>query len=95
MGHHLFIWRIYHASEDGCITFRGNVFHDAPYGAAIYSTIAPEAEKQLRFENNIYYKNEDDYLIRLGGKNYGKNEFEAYQAEQDNDRGSRVENIFA
>ena len=44
---------------------------------------------------NIYYKNEDDYLIRLGGKNYGKNEFEAYQAEQDNDRGSRVENIFA
>ena len=40
-------------------------------------------------------KNEDDYLIRLGGKNYGKNEFEAYQAEQDNDRGSRVENIFA
>ena len=95
MGHHLFIWRIYHASENGCITFRGNVFHDAPYGAAIYSTIAPEAEKQLRFENNIYYKNEDDYLIRLGGKNYGKNEFEAYQAEQDNDRGSRVENIFA
>lgn len=95
MGHHLFIWRIYHASEDGCITFRGNVFHDAPYGVAIYSTIAPEAEKQLRFENNVYYKDEDDYLIRLGGKNYGKNELEAYQNEQDNDRGSRVENIFA
>ena len=95
MGHHLFIWRIYRATENGCITVRGNVFHDAPYGAAVYSTIAPDAEKQLVFANNVYYKEEDTYLIRLGGKNYGKNEFAAYQTEQDNDRGSRVENIFA
>lgn len=44
MGHHLFIWRIYAPTENGCITVRNNVFHDAPYGAAVYSTIDPEAE---------------------------------------------------
>lgn len=95
MGHHLFIWRIYAPSENGCITVHGNIFHDAPYGAAVYSTIDPEAEKQLRFSNNVYYKDEDTYLIRLGGKNYGKNEFALYQAEQENDRGSRVEKLFS
>lgn len=94
MGHHLFIWRIYAPTENGCITVRNNVFHDAPYGAAVYSTIDPEAEKQLRFENNVYYKDEDTYLVRLGGRNYGKGEFSKYQSEQNNDRGSRVEKIF-
>ena len=94
MGHHLFIWRIYKPTENGCITVRNNIFHDAPYGAAIYSTIAPEAEKQLVFANNVYYKDEDTYLVRLGGKNYGKNEFALYQSEQANDRGSRVEKLF-
>ncbi len=95
MGHHLFIWRIYAPSENGSITVHGNIFHDAPYGAAVYSTIAPEAEKQLRFSNNVYYKAEDDYLIRLGGKNYGKNDFARYQSEQANDGGSCVEKLFS
>lgn len=94
MGHHLFIWRISKTSENGCITVRDNVFHEAPYGAAIYSTIAPEAERQMVFENNVYYKSEDTCLIRLGGKNYTKHDFATYQAEQQNDRASRVECVF-
>ena len=94
MGHHLFIWRIYGPTENGCITVRNNVFHDAPYGAAVYSTAHPDADAQLVFENNIYYKDEDTYLVRLGNKNYGKNEFALYQKEQNKDKGSRVENIF-
>lgn len=94
MGHHLFIWRIYGPTEGGCITVRNNVFHDAPYGAAIYSTAHPDADAQLVFENNVYYKDEDTYLVRLGGKNYGKNEFKTYQLEQNTDRGSRVEKLF-
>lgn len=95
MGHHLFIWRIYRPTENGCITVHNNVFHEAPYGAAIYSTIDEAAEKQLDFANNVYYKTEDTYLIRLGGKNYGRNEFAAYQHDMGTDRGSRVENLFS
>lgn len=95
MGHHLFIWRVYGASENGGVSIKHNIFHEAPYGAAIYSTIAPEAEEQLDLADNIYYKTEDTCLIRLFGKNYGKNDFETYRKETGKDRGSRVENLFA
>ena len=62
---------------------------------ALYHLLDNGIELALfRFENNVYYKDEDTYLVRLGGKNYGKGEFSKYQSEQNNDRGSRVEKIF-
>lgn len=54
MGHHLFFWRMEHASEGGSLIVRDNVFADAPNGAAVYSIIAPEAEAQLCFADNRY-----------------------------------------
>jgi pullulanase len=74
-------------------TIKGNVFYQAPYGAAVYSTIAPEAEAQFVYDNNIYYKDEDEYLIRWDVKNYGKNDFAAYQAETGQDKHSCVKNV--
>ncbi|MCR5353100.1 MAG: hypothetical protein K6D98_02230 [Clostridiales bacterium] len=94
MGHHLFIWRIPKMSPGGSTTVHNNVFYEAPYGALIYSTALPDAESQIDFDNNVYYKTEDDYLIRLGGKNYGKADFERYKKEQNQDKSSRVEDIY-
>jgi len=93
MGHHLFIWRINNATEGAKITIKGNVFYQAPYGACTYSTIAPEAEAQFEFDNNTYYKDEADYLIRWDGANYGKNEFAKYQRETGQDKNSVVKNV--
>ncbi len=91
MGHHLFIWRMYEKTPGGLISVKGNKFYDAPYGACVYSTIMPEPESQFEFDDNLYYKNEDTYLIRWGGKNYGKGEFEKYQKESGQDMHSKVE----
>ena len=88
MGHHLFIWRIHHATEGGQISVRNNVFYESPYGAAVYSTIAPEAEAQFDFANNRYYQTKEEYLIRWNGTNYGSSEFETYKRETGNDKGS-------
>lgn len=94
MGHHLFIWRVPKTTENGLVTIRNNIFHEAPYGAAVYSTILPEADRQIVFENNIYYKSQSEYLIRRCGKNYGKDDFELYRQELKTDNGSRVEKLF-
>ncbi len=68
MGHHLFIWRIPKATEGGSIAVKDNVFGSAPYGAAIYSIISPEAEAQFILEGNAYTKKEG-LLIRWNGEN--------------------------
>lgn len=69
MGHHLFIWRMPHDTENGSITVRNNTFGSSPYGAAVYSIVSPEAEAQFVFEGNKYEKSEG-LLIRWNGQNY-------------------------
>lgn len=69
MGHHIFLWRIDHATEGGSLLIEGNTFGAAPAGAAIYSRISPEAEAQITLKNNRYTPS-DRLLIRFGGKNY-------------------------
>ncbi|MBE7066020.1 MAG: hypothetical protein E7385_00535 [Ruminococcaceae bacterium] len=58
MGHHIFLWRIPGATKDGSLKIRNNIFGNAPVGAAIYSIISPEAEAQIKLNNNIYLKSE-------------------------------------
>ncbi len=67
MGHHIFIWKIESPSEGGRLLIENNLFGDAPCGAAVYSIIDPEAEKQITFCDNQY---EGDFLIpdRLSGE---------------------------
>lgn len=95
MGHHLFIWRIKGASEGGSFTVRGNVFGDAPYGAAVYSTASEAAERQIRLCGNTYRigDGEDPLLVRWNGKNYRAWEFGAYLRDTGNDTGSRLERV--
>lgn len=70
MGHHLFLWRVENPSEGGSLEVKNNIFCNAPFGAAIYSIISPEAEKQIDFEGNTYYTENPELLNRLGGKDY-------------------------
>ncbi|MBR6790446.1 MAG: right-handed parallel beta-helix repeat-containing protein [Oscillospiraceae bacterium] len=54
MGHHLFIWRIDRPTPGGGILIEDNFFGTVPFGSAEYSIIAPEAEAQITFRNNIF-----------------------------------------
>ena len=54
MGHHAFMWRMKKATEGGCQQIKNNIFADAPYGAAIFSVCAPEADAQFEIEGNTY-----------------------------------------
>lgn len=80
MGHHLFFWRIHKPSANGALTVRNNIFHLAPYGACIYSTIAEEAEAQIHLSGNTYYSDGDasSLLIRMHATNYAVRDFEAF-----------------
>ena len=69
MGHHIFLWRMENATENGSLTIENNTFGPAPVGAAIYSIISPEAEAQVTLQNNSYTEN-GSLLIRWSGKNY-------------------------
>ncbi len=73
MGHHVFIWRMPHDTKGGSITIRDNVFGSAPYGAAIYSIVSPEAEAQFIRSGNMYGKSKG-LLVRWGGRNYAAEE---------------------
>lgn len=81
MGHHVFIWRIDNPTEGGRISVQNNVFYKSPYGAAIYSIIDPEAEKQFVIDHNRYYKESDELLILDGGETFALSQFASYQAE--------------
>lgn len=69
MGHHLFIWRMPRDTENGSIIVKNNVFGSAPYGAAVYSIVSPEAEAQFAFEGNKYEKTEG-LLVRWNNQNF-------------------------
>lgn len=97
MGHHIFVWRIKEPADGGSLFVRNNVFHECPYGAAVYSiSESKEAEDQMIFENNVYYSSAGDetLLLRINGINYSCGEFEKYQIESGNERGGRFEKVF-
>lgn len=85
MGHHIFLWRIPHATEGGGLVISDNVFGSAPVGAAIYSIISPEAEAQMTLDNNLYTKN-DVLLNRFGGENF--NDLDEYKKKTGKDKNS-------
>lgn len=68
MGHHIFLWRIEQGETLCDFKIENNTFKDAPYGAAIYSIIHPEAEKQLTFANNHYEMKQFEMIAHLSGK---------------------------
>ena len=70
MGHHIFLWRIESETPGGSVKIQRNIFHNAPYGAAIYSIIAREAEDQTLLEDNVYYTENPDLLCRWHGKDF-------------------------
>jgi hypothetical protein len=69
MGHHVFLWRMDSATDGGYVEIKNNDFGSAPVGAAIYSIISPEAERQFAIENNKFQKN-DGLLIRFYGEDF-------------------------
>ncbi len=86
MGHHIFIWRMEKATEEGRLIIRNNTFCAAPVGAAIFSIASKQAEAQIHLENNLYTKN-DTLLVRFGGKDFSS--LEEYQKETGKDAGSK------
>ena len=70
MGHHVFIWRIEQATQGGSLQIHGNTFRNAPYGAAIYSIAAAEAEAQFDIDHNTYHTENPSLLNHIGGKDY-------------------------
>ena len=86
MGHHIFMWRIDHATDGGRLEIRDNHFGPAPVGAAIYSIISPEAEAQVTLENNLYTENAT-LLNRFGGENFC--DLDTYKARSGQDKNSR------
>ena len=70
MGHHVFLWRIENPTPGGVLEMKNNIFYNAPYGAAIYSIISEEAEKQIVLEDNTYYTENQDLINRFFGKDY-------------------------
>lgn len=55
-------------TDGGGLQIKNNVFYNAPYGAAIYSIISQDAEKQVDLEKNTYYTENRDLLNRWSGE---------------------------
>lgn len=70
MGHHIFLWRIPSATGNEDFQIRDNVFRNAPYGAAIYSVNAVEADKATIVSGNHYEMEEFVLLNRFCGVDY-------------------------
>ena len=79
MGHHIFLWRMDKAEEGGCFEISDNVFYGAA-GAAIYSIIDKDAEKQLILRNNRYQNDKSSLLNHLGQTSYTTESFSNYAA---------------
>ncbi len=82
MGHHLFMWRIPKAADNGSFVISGNRFYNAS-GAAMYSICSPDTDAQMKLEGNSYYTTNEELLNRIGGKNYGS--FDEYIADYGED----------
>lgn len=95
MGHHVFLWRMVKQTPDpeAILEIKRNVFYDAPVGAAIYSFIMEEPEKQLDIDDNVYYTTSKKMINRFGEVNYKTEEFDRYVSETGQDKNSRYEKI--
>lgn len=81
VGHHVFIWLIDWSDRMGPIYIRNNIFYQAPHGAAIYSIISPEDERNLVIDHNCYWQTTGNILWRLNGKDYSPADCTRYQKE--------------
>lgn len=88
MGHHLFLWRIAHASEGGSLLVTGNRFGSAPYGTAIYSIIDPAAEAQMTVDRNLYESGEFYLFNHFGGVSYP--DFDTYRRKTRQEENNRL-----
>ena len=91
MGHHIFLWRMESPTEGGLLQISENVFGSSPWGAAIYSLAAKEAEAQFEIDGNLYYAERRLLLNHIDGKDYTS--FEAYRKETGYDRNGRLETV--
>lgn len=66
----------------GGLEIKNNIFYNAPYGAAIYSIISKNAEKQTVIEGNTYYTENKMLINRWGGINYAS--FDEYKNSEIN-----------
>lgn len=80
MGHHLFMWRIPHATENGHFEVARNRFYDAT-GAAVYAIISEDADSQMHLHDNRYMTSSKTLLTHIGGRSYRPDEFERYLSE--------------
>lgn len=85
MGHHIFLWRMEEPTDGGCVEITDNVFKNAPVGAAVYSIISQEAEKQFFIDRNKYMPNEK-LLVRFSGVDFC--DLEGYARRTGNDLNS-------
>ena len=90
VGHHVFIWRINPHTQPGKVYIRHNTFSEAPYGAAVYSIIAPADEEKFILDHNSYKQTQGDVLIHMGGRSYRPAEFQVFQNECRQDPHSRL-----
>lgn len=70
MGHHVFLWRISKATGKEAFEIRDNIFRDAPYGAAIYSVNALEADQATTVTGNRYEMERFTLFNRFCGVDY-------------------------
>lgn len=82
MGHHVFLWRIEEKTDGGSLEIKNNIFYNAPYGAAIYSIISQDAEKQIDLQGNSYYTENRNLINRWNGVDYKA--FEEYSSVEKN-----------
>ncbi len=80
MGHHLFMWRIPEATENGRFDVMRNRFCDAS-GAAMYAIVSPEADAQMHMSGNKYWTTNKNLLNLVGGTSYRPDEFDRYLSE--------------
>lgn len=88
MGHHVLLWRIEEETDGGGLEIKNNVFDNAPYGAAIYSIISEDAEKQIDLQGNSYYTENRSLINRWNGVNYKT--FEEYSSIEKNAKYEKV-----
>ena len=70
MGHHVFLWRISHATGNEHFALCRNTFGDAPYGAAVYSVNPSEADRLVHLEENRYPMQRYTLVGRMYGIDY-------------------------
>jgi len=95
MGHHVFIWRIakQNPTPGAKLEIKNNIFYDAPVGAAIFSFILAEPEKQYDFDYNTYYTTSPDMINRMTDISYKPGDFDKYVEVTGQDKNSKYEKV--